>query len=58
MEKIIIVVRGGMVEDVFARRPNQYNIEIIDLDTDVPEELEEAEERLKVVEDCYARQEV
>lgn len=33
MEKIVVVVRNGRVEEVYAPCPNKFDVEIIDLDT-------------------------
>ena len=58
MEKIVIVVHGGMVEDVFAEQPNQFDVEILDFDTQDLDELHANEERLRTVEQYLSRQEV
>lgn len=58
MEKIVIVVHGGMVEDVFAEQPNQFDVEILDFDTQDLDELHANEERLRTVEQFLVRQEV
>lgn len=58
MEKIVIVVHGGMVEDVFAEQPNQFDVEILDFDTQDLDELHANEERLRTVEQILVRQEV
>ena len=57
MEKIVIVVHGGMVEDVFAEQPNQFDVEILDFDTQDLDELHANEERLRTVEQYLIRQE-
>ncbi len=57
-EKIVIVVHGGMVEDVFAEKPNQLDVEILDFDTQDLDELRINEERLRTVEQYLAKQEV
>lgn len=57
MEKIVIVVHGGMVEDVFAEQPNQFDVEILDFDTQDLDELHANEERLRTVEQYLVRQE-
>lgn len=57
-EKIVIVVHGGMVEDVFAEKPNQFDVEILDFDTQDLDELRINEERLRTVEQYLAKQEV
>lgn len=50
MEKIAIVVKGGMVQDVYGT-PNLYQteVEIIDLDTTDPNEEQASQDRLQVV---------
>lgn len=52
MDEIIIVVKGGMVQNVFGPCPNKFDIEVIDLDLDGAESavIEAAEERLRTVE--------
>jgi len=57
-EKLVIVVRGGMVEAVFAKNPNQFDVEILDFDTKDEEEYRANEDRLNTVEQYLARQEV
>lgn len=58
MEKLVICVRGGMVEAVFANSPNQFDVEILDFDTQDEEELRANENRLATVEQYLAKQEV
>lgn len=50
MEKIAVVVKGGMVQDVYTT-PNLYQteVEIIDLDTTDPDEERASKDRLQVV---------
>ena len=57
-EKLVIVVHGGMVESVFAEKPNQFDMEILDFDTQDLDELRINEERLRTVEQYLAKQEV
>ena len=57
-EKIVIVIHGGMVEDVFAERPNQFDVEILDLDVQDEDELRVNEDRLTTIEQYLAKQEV
>ena len=57
-EKIVIVVHGGMVESVFAEKPNQFDVEILDFDTQDLDELHTNEERLATVEQYLCEQEV
>ena len=49
MDKIVIVVKGGMIQEVYGPRPNAFEIEIIDLDIDYagPKALRQAERRLR-----------
>ena len=57
-EKIVIVVHCGMVESVFAEKPNQFDVEILDFDTQDLDELHANEERLATVEQYLCKQEV
>ena len=57
-EKLVIVVRGGMVESVFAKNPNQFDVEILDLDVQDEEEFRVNEDRLTTIEQYLAKQEV
>ena len=57
-EKLVIVTHGGMVEDVFAEKPNQFDVEILDFNTQDLDELRINEERLRTVEQYLAKQEV
>ena len=43
-EKLVIVVRGGMIESVFAKNPNQFDVEILDFDVQGEDELRINEE--------------
>ena len=57
-QKIVIVVHGGMVESVFAENPNQFDVELLDFDTQDLDELHANEERLATVEQYLCDQEV
>lgn len=57
-EKLVIVVRGGMVESVFAKNPNQFDVEILDFDVQDEDVLRVNEDRLATVEQYLAKQEV
>ena len=57
-EKLVIVVHGGMVENVFAEKPNQFDVEILDLDVQDEDELRVNEDRLTTIEQYLAKQEV
>ena len=57
-EKLVIVVHGGMIENVFAKNPNQFDVEILDLDVQDEEELRVNEDRLTTIEQYLAKQEV
>lgn len=52
MEKIVVVIKNGMVQNVYAQHPSKYDVEIIDLDleNESPEMVDIAEERLQSVE--------
>ena len=57
-EKLVIVVRGGMIESVFSKNPNQFDVEILELDVQNEEELRVNEDRLTTIEQYLAKQEV
>lgn len=57
-EKLVIVVRGGMIESVFAKNPNQFDVEILDFDVQDEDELRVNEDRLTTIEQYLAKQEV
>jgi len=57
-EKLVIVVRGGMIESVFAENPNQFDVEILDFDVQDEDELRVNEDRLTTIEQYLAKQEV
>ena len=57
-EKLVIVVRGGMIESVFAKNPNQFDVEILDFDVQDEDELRVNEDRLATIEQYLAKQEV
>lgn len=57
-EKLVIVVRGGMIESVFAKNPNQFDVEILDFDVQGEDELRINEDRLTTIEQYLAKQEV
>lgn len=48
MTKVIITVKGGMVQEVFCRNKD-IDIEILDFDTQDPDELKEKETRYKQI---------
>ena len=57
-EKLVIVVRGGMVESVFSKFPYQFDVEILDFDVQDEDELRVNEDRLTTIEQYLAKQEV
>ena len=57
-EKLVIVVRGGMIESVFSKNPNQFDVEILDFDVQDEDELRVNEDRLATIEQYLAKQEV
>ena len=57
-EKLVIVVRGGMIESVFSKNPNQFDVEILDFDVQDEDELRVNEDRLTTIEQYLAKQEV
>lgn len=48
MTKVIITVKGGMIQEVFCRNKNIV-IEVLDFDTQKLDELEERETRYKQI---------
>ena len=58
MEKIVVVVKNGMVDTVFTEHPSRYDVEIIDLDTQNADELLWAEERLSVIQQHLCKYEI
>ena len=52
MDKIVIVVKKGMVQNVYGPCPNKFDVEIIDLDLEreAPAVAEEAEARVQIIE--------
>ena len=57
-EKLVIVVHGGMAESVFSKYPNQFDVEILDLDVQDEDELRVNKDRLTTIEQYLAKQEV
>lgn len=57
-EKLVIVVRGGMIDSVFSKYTNQFDVEILDLDVQDEDELRVNEDRLTTIEQYLAKQEV
>lgn len=49
MEKIVVVVRNGRVEEIYAPCPNKFDVEIIDLDTQDPEVESDLLDRLHTI---------
>ena len=49
MDKIAVVIKDGMVSDVYGNNPNRMDVEIIDLDTTDPDEERVLRDRLQVV---------
>lgn len=51
MDKIVVVVKGGMVQDVYGPSPYKFEVEVIDLDLNGAElaVIEDAEECLQTV---------
>ena len=43
MDKVVIVVKDGMIQDVYGSSPDQFDVEIIDMDFN---ELDEDMERI------------
>ena len=50
MKNIVIVVEEGIVQSVYADFED-VDVEIVDFDTEDPDELEEAQDRLDEIED-------
>ncbi len=57
MDKIVVIVKGGMVQDVYGPCPYKFDVEVIDLDLDgaEPAVIEEADERLQTVEQSLCK---
>lgn len=55
-DKLVIVVRGGLVESVYAQNSYQFDVEVIDLDVQDETELRVNEERLTTVEQYLVKQ--
>ena len=49
MNKIVIVVKDGAVVEVYADHPSNYDVEVIDFDTQDSDVRAAAEERLSVI---------
>ena len=49
MEKVVIVVKDGMVQSVYGKKPYNYDVEILDLDTRNPDEECIYLDRLQVI---------
>ena len=58
MEKLVVVVKDGMVVAVYAEHPTKFDVEIIDLDTQDADELEAAENRLSTVQQHLCKYEI
>lgn len=52
IDKIVVVVKGGMAQNVYGPCPNKFDVEVIDLDLDwaEPSVVEAEEARLQTVE--------
>lgn len=52
MDKIVIVVKGGMVQNVYGPCPHKFDVEVIDLDLEgvEPAVIEAEKARLQTVE--------
>ena len=49
MNKFVIVVKDGAVVEVYADHPSNYDVEVIDFDTQDSDVRVAAEERLSVI---------
>ena len=49
MTKIVIIVKDGAVVEVYADNPSNYDVEVIDFDTQDSDVRAVAEERLSVI---------
>lgn len=49
MDKLAVVVEDGMVREVYGPYPDQFDVEVLDLDTTDPEEEPAIWERLQVI---------
>ena len=50
MEKVVVVVKDGMVQAVYGNAPHHYDVEILDLDTTDPDQERASMDRLKIIE--------
>lgn len=49
MEKIVVVVKNGRVEEIYAPCPNKFDVENIDLDTQDPDVESDLLDRLQTI---------
>jgi hypothetical protein len=49
MNKIVIILKDGAVVEVYADHPSNYDVEVIDFDTQDSDVRAAAEERLSVI---------
>ncbi len=55
MDKLVVVVKDGMVREVYSPYPNKFDVEIIDLDTTDPDEERIFWESLQAIQQYLAK---
>ncbi|MBQ9839843.1 MAG: hypothetical protein IJO56_10205 [Oscillospiraceae bacterium] len=55
MEKVVIIVKDGLIEAVYGNCPNRYDVEILNLDTTDPDVERVSLERLQVIEQYLSK---
>lgn len=55
MEKLVVVVKDGMVQEVYGPCPDKYDVEILDLDTTDPDAEQGLWERLQIVQQYLSK---
>lgn len=58
MNKIVIVVKDGAVVEVYADHPSNYDVEVIDFDTQDSDVRVAAEERLSVIQQYLCKYQI
>lgn len=49
MDKVVVVVKDGMVREAYGPCPNKFDVEVLDLDTTDPDEERVLWEELQVI---------
>ena len=58
MNKIVIVVKDGAVVEVYADHPSNYDVEVIDFDTQDSDVRVAEEERLSVIQQLLCKYQI